>query len=130
MQVNRRVEVPTAADVFLDPVVQLAALCPICALAALRPEAAIAALAPTLVLFNPALNPEAALLSFALGTVRPRPRWVHGTRHTGVRTDSAGAYGRAGAGTVERGGGAVYRTEGSVARAGRDRWVFSTLQRG
>ena len=74
---NRRVEVPTAADVFLDPVVQLAALCPICALAALRPEAAIAALAPTLVLFNPALNPEAALLSFALGTVRPQIGRAH-----------------------------------------------------
>ncbi|MEW8977095.1 MAG: hypothetical protein AB2385_01715 [Symbiobacterium sp.] len=63
---RRSIEIPTPADVFFDPVVQLAALCPICALAALRPEAAIAALAPGLVLFNPALNPVAASLSFAL----------------------------------------------------------------
>lgn len=55
---------PTPVDVFLDPVVQLAALCPICALAALRPEAALAALSPALAVFNPALNPRAALLAF------------------------------------------------------------------
>jgi len=55
---------PTPVDVFLDPVVQLAALCPICALAALRPEAALAALSPALALFNPAINPRAALLLF------------------------------------------------------------------
>lgn len=58
---------PTPVDVFLDPVVQLAALCPICALAALRPEAALAALSPTLALFNPAINPRAALLLFIYG---------------------------------------------------------------
>lgn len=71
MRRRRRIEIPTPVDVLLDPVVQLAAICPICALAALRPEAALAALAPSLVLFNPALNPEAALLTFssALQTV-------------------------------------------------------------
>lgn len=57
---------PTPLDVFLDPVVQLAALCPICALAALRPEAALAALAPGLGIFNPAINPRAAVLAFSL----------------------------------------------------------------
>lgn len=50
-------------DVFRDPIVQLAALCPICALAALSPVAALAALSPSLRLFNPAINPVAALLS-------------------------------------------------------------------
>lgn len=57
---------PTPVDVFSDPIVQLAAICPICALAALKPEAALAALSPTLALFNPAINPRAALLSFGL----------------------------------------------------------------
>lgn len=52
--------------VFSDPIVQLAALCPLCALAALSPSAALAALSPALRLFNPALNPNAALLSFQL----------------------------------------------------------------
>jgi hypothetical protein len=58
---------PTPVDVFLDPVVQLAAVCPICALAALRPEAALAALSPALAVFNPALNPRAALLALIYG---------------------------------------------------------------
>ncbi|HYF94668.1 MAG TPA: hypothetical protein VD969_20845 [Symbiobacteriaceae bacterium] len=53
--------------VFTDPIVQLAALCPFCALAALSPVAALAALSPALRIFNPAINPEAALLSFSLG---------------------------------------------------------------
>ncbi|HLN60746.1 MAG TPA: hypothetical protein VK464_04270 [Symbiobacteriaceae bacterium] len=53
-------------DVFTDPIVQLAALCPICALAALSPAAALAALSPTLRLFNPAINPNAAMLAFTL----------------------------------------------------------------
>ncbi len=53
-------------EVFEDPVVQLAAICPICALSALSPEAALAALSPVLGIFNPALNPQAALLSFAM----------------------------------------------------------------
>lgn len=57
---------PTPVAVFTDPVVQLAALCPLCALAAVKPEAALAALSPTLAIFNPALNPNAALLSFSL----------------------------------------------------------------
>lgn len=54
----------TPREVFKDPIVQLAALCPLCALAALSPEAALAALSPVLRLFNPALNPAAALLAF------------------------------------------------------------------
>lgn len=56
---------PVAERVFTDPVVQLAALCPICALAALSPAAALAAVSPSLVAFNPAINPRAALLAFA-----------------------------------------------------------------
>lgn len=51
-------------EVFEDKVVQLAAICPICALAALSPAAALSALSPVLNLFNPALNPAAALLAF------------------------------------------------------------------
>lgn len=54
----------TPRGVFTDPIVQLAALCPLCALAALSPEAALAALSPALRLFNPAINPQAALLAF------------------------------------------------------------------
>jgi hypothetical protein len=72
---NRRppVEEPTPRDVFDDPIVQLAAICPLCALAALKPEAALAALSPILRTFNPATNPNAALLAFALGWP-PAPR--------------------------------------------------------
>lgn len=55
----------TPQEVFTDPIVQLAALCPLCALAALSPKAALAALSPTLRLFNPAINPAAALLAFS-----------------------------------------------------------------
>lgn len=55
----------TPQEVFTDPIVQLAALCPLCALAALSPQAALAALSPTLRIFNPALNPRAALLAFS-----------------------------------------------------------------
>lgn len=54
----------TPQEVFSDPVVQLAALCPLCALAAISPKAALAALSPVLRLFNPAINPNAALLAF------------------------------------------------------------------
>lgn len=53
-------------EVFTDPIVQLAAICPICALSALSPEAALAALSPVLNIFNPAVNPNAALLAFSL----------------------------------------------------------------
>ncbi len=60
---------PVTREVFTDPVVQLAALCPLCALAALNPVAALAALSPVLNLFNPAVNPAAALLAFS----RSRP---------------------------------------------------------
>jgi hypothetical protein len=55
---------PVTQEVFTDPIVQLAAICPICALAALSPTAALAALSPILDLFNPAINPAAALLAF------------------------------------------------------------------
>jgi hypothetical protein len=71
----------TPRAVFEDPVVQLAALCTICALAALSPQAALAALSPTLRPFNPAINPNAALLSFANSlqgtTPAPIPMSVH-----------------------------------------------------
>lgn len=56
-------EGPVTEEVFEDPVVQLAAVCPICSLAALSPAAALAALSPVLTIFNPATNPNAALLS-------------------------------------------------------------------
>lgn len=52
--------------VWEDPVVQLAAICPLCALAALSPTAALAAISPVLRVFNPAVNPSAALLAFVL----------------------------------------------------------------
>ena len=100
---RRRLDFSTPADVFFDPVVQLAALCPICALAALRPEAALAALAPGLVLFNPAINPAAAVAAFAVGTVPAR-------RGPGRRP----------------GGQAIFRgSDGVVVRAGQGGWVFS-----
>lgn len=51
-------------EVFDDQIVQLAAICPLCALSALSPAAALAALSPMLRVFNPAVNPNAALLSF------------------------------------------------------------------
>lgn len=128
---KRHVDVPTPADVFFDPIVQLAALCPICALAALRPEAAIAALAPALVLFNPALNPEAALLSFALAPVRPRREWMQARAlHAAARPGATGiAADAAWGGSARAGGGIVVRPEGAVARSGGDRWVFTTLKR-
>lgn len=59
-------------EVFTDPIVQLAALCPICALSAVSPEAALAALSPVLTMFNPALNPHAALLAFSLSNPQAR----------------------------------------------------------
>lgn len=62
----------TVRAVFSDPVVQLAALCPLCALAALSPAAALAALSPTLAIFNPAINPGAALLAFRLDLLKLR----------------------------------------------------------
>ncbi len=78
----------TTQDVFNDPIVQLAALCPICALSALSPTAALAALSPMLRLFNPAINPAAALLSFAMGggaaTITARVYGRLGTRMTGL----------------------------------------------
>lgn len=57
---------PVTEQVFTDPIVQLAALCPLCALAALSPAAALSAVSPVLRVYNPAINPVAALLSFAL----------------------------------------------------------------
>lgn len=65
-------------EVFADPIVQLAALCPLCALAALSPAAALAALSPALRIFNPAINPPAALLAFSL--MRPSIREQVGAR--------------------------------------------------
>ena len=93
---RRRFEFSTPTDVFLDPVVQLAALCPVCALAALRPEAALAALAPGLVLFNPAINPAAALAAFALDPL-PRPAGSASSRRR--REDGPLVPGRLPAGT-------------------------------
>ena len=82
---RRRIEIPTPVDVLIDPVVQLAAICPICALAALRPEAALAALAPGLVLFNPAVNPQAALLTLS-GSLRAVERAAERAGPVGGRT--------------------------------------------
>lgn len=137
---RRRLDLTTPADVFFDPVVQLAALCPICALAALRPEAALAALAPGLVLFNPAINPAAALAAFAAGSVPARRRphrtgrpavgpgrpWLHdaGVAWEGDQV-AAGAGFPAGAGG---GSGAWCAFPGApdavVVRPGGSRWVF------
>lgn len=71
-------------QVFQDPVVQLAALCPICALAALSPAAALAALSPVLQLFNPAVNPQAALAAFAGSNPRATISFAAGMR-VGIR---------------------------------------------
>lgn len=49
---------------FKNPVAQLGALSPFAALAASNPVAALAALSPSLNIFNPAVNPNAALLAF------------------------------------------------------------------
>lgn len=51
-------------SVFFNPFVGLAGLSPFGALAALSPIAALTALSPTLQIFNPAINPRAALLAF------------------------------------------------------------------
>lgn len=61
---HRPVGYPVSREVFEDPIVALAAICPICALAALSPAAALAAFSPVLRIFNPAINPAAALLDF------------------------------------------------------------------
>ncbi|HWI53089.1 MAG TPA: hypothetical protein VNT01_13195 [Symbiobacteriaceae bacterium] len=86
MSQQREANVPQ--QVFEDPVVQLAALCPFCALAALSPVAALAALSPVLRLFNPAINPAAALLSFAMSnpqsSITAHVQARVGTRLTGV----------------------------------------------
>lgn len=50
--------------VFANPVLQLSAFSPFAALAALSPTAALTAISPALNIFNPAINPSAALLSF------------------------------------------------------------------
>lgn len=49
---------------FTNPLAQLGALNPFAALAASNPFAALTSLSPTLNIFNPAINPNAALLSF------------------------------------------------------------------
>lgn len=49
---------------FTNPIAMLGALNPFAALAASNPAAALLALSPTLNIFNPAINPNAALLNF------------------------------------------------------------------
>lgn len=56
-----------AQNVFVNPIAQLSALSPFAALAALSPTAALTAVSPALQIFNPAVNPAAALLSFNPG---------------------------------------------------------------
>lgn len=68
----------TPAIVFKNPVDQLAAFSPIASLAASNPYAALSAGSHTLQIFNPAVNPRAALLSFDPGAtlslaVSPNP---------------------------------------------------------
>lgn len=55
-------------QIFASPIDQLAPLNPVAALAATNPAAALSAKSPVLQLFNPAVNPNAALLSFAPGS--------------------------------------------------------------
>ena len=123
---RRRLDLTTPADVFFDPVVQLAALCPICALAALRPEAALAALAPGLVLFNPAINPAAALAAFAAGSAPSRrsPHRMHriAAGPPAFPTEAEPVH------PVGSDGGPARRFPGApdavVVRPGGSRWVF------
>lgn len=51
-------------NVFFNPAAQLAPLSPFGALAASNPFAALTAVSPALNIFNPAINPNAALLAF------------------------------------------------------------------
>lgn len=57
------------ASVFKNPIDQLAAFSPIASLAATNPFAALSAGSGTLQIFNPAVNPRAALLAFDPGAV-------------------------------------------------------------
>lgn len=50
--------------IFASPLAQLGALSPFGALAAANPVGALASLSPSLNIFNPAVNPNAALLAF------------------------------------------------------------------
>lgn len=75
---------PITQEIFEDPIVQLAALCPICALSALSPAAALAALSSSLRVFNPAINPYAALLSFSLDW--PQVMLAHSIQASVLRT--------------------------------------------
>lgn len=52
------------ANIFVDPISQLAPLSPMAALAATNPVAALTSGSPTLQIFNPAVNPSAAFLAF------------------------------------------------------------------
>ena len=55
-------------QIFANPLTQLGGVSPFAALAASNPTAALAALSPTLNIFNPAINPNAALLQFNPGS--------------------------------------------------------------
>lgn len=55
------------SQIFNNPLTQLGGISPFSALAASNPSAALAALSPSLNLFNPAVNPQAALLQFNPG---------------------------------------------------------------
>ncbi|HYF94666.1 MAG TPA: hypothetical protein VD969_20835 [Symbiobacteriaceae bacterium] len=54
----------TPANLFVNPAAQLAPFSPFASLAASNPVAALTALSPALNIFNPAVNPSAALLAF------------------------------------------------------------------
>jgi len=58
------IPVSTPTAVFTDPAAQLAPFSGLASLAASNPTAALASLSPTLNIFNPAINPNAALLAF------------------------------------------------------------------
>jgi hypothetical protein len=51
-------------NVFTNPLTQLGAISPLAGLAAANPVAALASKSPALNIFNPAVNPNAALLAF------------------------------------------------------------------
>ncbi|MFZ5827733.1 MAG: hypothetical protein ACOY94_25800 [Bacillota bacterium] len=80
---------PTA--IFNNPAVQLGALNPALGLAAFSPTSALAAKSPALNIFNPAVNPQAALL-----------QWNPGAAPTLALTGKGG-FGKAGKGGFGKG---------------------------